>query len=477
MNNLFKKLCAAVTAVSVMASALVFPAAAADTEEKITLPDNEAINFVNSMGAGWNLGNTFDASDCTWLSDEMDYESAWCGAKTTRELIKAVADEGFTTIRVPVSWHNHVDSSFNISEAWMKRVKEVVDWCVDEDMYVILNSHHDIEKGYYYPTNDEYKTSEKYVKSIWTQIGEEFKDYSEKLIFEVSNEPRAKGADYEWWFDVNSPSEQAAESIECVNKLNQAALDAIRATGGNNKSRYVMIPGYDSSTNGIITDGFKLPKDSVKNRLILTIHIYTNKKGYYINPIKKVYEKYIKNGIPVILGEYNSSEGSNSYTSESAEYLGGLVKYARERGITSVIWDNNAKEFKLIDRATVKWVHKDVADAIVKNGASEVKQTSAKTDKTETKTDDKSAKPVVTAKAGNKKATLTWTAVDGATKYKVYSYKNGKLTALKTTTKLKYTVKSLKNGKKYSYVVKAYVNGKWTSVKKADVVTVTPKKS
>lgn len=470
MHKIFKRICAAVTAVGIMATALILPAAA---EETITLPNNETINFVNSMGAGWNLGNAFDASNCTWLSNEMDYETAWCGAETTRELIKAIADEGFTTIRVPVSWHNHVDSSFNISDNWMERVKEVIDWCVEEDLYIILNSHHDIEKGYYYPTYDEYDTSEKFVKKIWTQISEEFKDYSEKLIFECSNEPRAVGTDYEWWFNASSPSSQAAESIDCINKLNQVALDAIRATGGNNKSRYVMVPGYSTSTDGVITESFDLPKDSVENRLIVTMHIYTDKKGYYMNPIKKIYEKYVKNGIPVILGEYNEDSGANNYDSGSAEYLGGLVKYARERGITSIIWDNNAKEFKLIDRTTLKWVQKDVADAVVKNGASEVKQTTTTTEKTETT----STKPVVTAKAGDKKIKLTWTAVDGATKYRVYRYKNGKLVSIKTTTKQKLTIKSLKNGTKYSYAVKAYVNGKWTSVKKSDIVTATPKKS
>lgn len=234
-----------------------------------------------------------------------------------------------------------------------------------------------------------------------------------------------------------------------------------------------MIPGYATSTDGIITDSFEMPKDSVKNRLIATIHIYTDKKGYYINPIKKVYEKYIKNGIPVILGEYNENSGENKYDSESAEFLGGLVKYARERGITSIIWDNNATQFKIIDRATVKWIHKDIADSIVKNGASETKKTDTKDDTTVTNPD----KPVVTAKPGNKKINLSWTTVDGATKYKVYSYKNGKLSAIKTTKKQKLTIKNLKNGKKYSYAVKAYVNGKYTTVKKSDIVSATPKKS
>ncbi len=462
ISKMLKRLCAAVVAAGVMATALVLPAAADDA---VTLPDNEAISFVNGMGAGWNLGNAMDAANCTWLSNEMDYETAWCGAMTTRELIKAVADKGFSTIRIPVSWHNHVDSNFNISEQWMARVKEIVDWSVDAGLYVILNSHHDIEKGYYYPTEAEYKTSEKFVKKIWEQISDEFKDYSDKLVFETSNEPRAVGTDYEWWISASSPSAQAKESIDCINRLNQAALDTIRASGGNNKSRFVMVPGYATSTDGVKTSYFELPKDSVKDRLIVTIHIYTDKKGYYIAPLKSVYEKYVKNGIPVILGEYNENSGNNSYDSQSAEFLGGLVKYARERGISCVIWDNNAKEFKIIDRKTLKWTHDDVAKAVVENGAS-----------AQTKAEQKSTKPVLTAKAGDKKVTLSWTAVDGATKYKVYRYQNGKLKAVKTTKNQKLTIKSLKNGTKYTYAVKAYVNGKWTTVKKSDLVSVTPKK-
>lgn len=226
-----------------------------------------------------------------------------------------------------------------------------------------------------------------------------------------------------------------------------------------------MVPGYATSADGVKTSYFELPKDSVKNRLIVTIHIYTDKKGFYIAPLKSVYEKFVKNGIPVFLGEYNENSGSNAYDSQSAEFLGGLVKYARERGISCAIWDNNAKEFKIIDRKTLKWVHDDVAKAVVENGASAA-----------VKTEQKSAKPVLTAKAGNKKVTLSWTAVDGAAKYRVYRYQNGKLTAVKTTKNQKLTIKSLKNGTAYTYAVKAYVNGKWTAVKKADMVSVTPKK-
>ena len=133
-------------------------AADAGTEapmESPTKPDEDAIAFVSNLKIGWNLGNTFDASDCSWLEDEMEYETAWCGAKTTKEIIKLLKDKGFNAVRIPVSWHNHVseDGKYTISAKWLERVNEVVDYCIDEDMYVILNIHHDNSTEFMYPTS------------------------------------------------------------------------------------------------------------------------------------------------------------------------------------------------------------------------------------------------------------------------------------------------------------------------------------
>ncbi len=149
MKKLISKLLSLFAAAVISVTAAAVPVSA---DNVATLPNNEAMLFVDKMGAGWNLGNCFDASDATWVSDEMEYESAWCRAKATKELIKAVKNAGFSTIRVPVSWHNHVDSSLNISEQWIDRVKEVVEWCIDENLYVIINGHHDVKSGYYYPS-------------------------------------------------------------------------------------------------------------------------------------------------------------------------------------------------------------------------------------------------------------------------------------------------------------------------------------
>ncbi|MDE5598775.1 MAG: glycoside hydrolase family 5 protein, partial [Lachnospiraceae bacterium] len=149
------------------------------------LPESEALAFVKDMKIGWNLGNTFDAIDCNWLSDEMQYESSWCGAVTTKEMIDALKEAGFQTIRIPVSWHNHLtDDNHTISEVWINRVQEVVDYAIDDDMYVIINIHHDFSKEYIYPSSEYLEQSKSYVTDIWEQIAERFKDYDEHLIME-----------------------------------------------------------------------------------------------------------------------------------------------------------------------------------------------------------------------------------------------------------------------------------------------------
>lgn len=467
----FKKLLSMVMAAVMFVAAIPFTASAA-----VTLPDNEAIAFVDNLGTAWNLGNAFDASNCSWLSNELDYESGWCGAKTTKKLIKAIKDMGFDTIRIPVSWHNHVDDSFKISTPWIDRVKEVVDWSLDEGLYVILNVHHDVEKGYYYPTDAEYKTSEKFLTSIWKQVSEKFKDYDERLIFETINEPRMTGTNYEWWFNVNNPPAEVKESVECINKLNQKALDTIRAAGGKNKDRYVLIPGYDTSVDGVTVSGFKLPEDSVKNRLIVDFHLYTKSALTYQQIINTIYNNYVSKGIPAILSEYNLDPGPNKYNDKSAEYLSKWVAYARERGITCAIWDNNDTAYKLINRADSKWVQEEIAKAIVKAGEPNKKSSSSDSEK---EADKKDSKISVKVKQKGFNAVVSWNKVDGATKYRVYraTSKTGKKTLLKNTSSTNFTCTTAVVGKKYYFFVKSYDSAtkKWSDY--SDAVSLSLKKS
>lgn len=357
----------------------------------LEIPDNEALSFIRDLEIGWNLGNTFDASECTWLSDEMAYETAWCNAKTTEGLIKELKNAGFKTIRIPVSWHNHIDENYNISKAWMDRVEEVVGWALAEDMYVIINIHHDNTEDLEYPSYAKLDQSKAYVTKIWSQIADRFADYDEHLIFETMNEPRQVGTNNEWWIDVNS--DLGKECMDCINQLNQAIVDTIRANGkGYNTSRYIMAPGYCASPDYVIADDFKLPDDSkatAENRIIVSVHAYTpynfalnqgdgstdvfaikGKKGtedidYFM---KNLYAKFVSQGIPVLIGEFGALDKDN--TESRMQFAAYYTYTARHYGMTALFWDNNAyktngENFRLIDRSSLTWIFPEIVDQMM----------------------------------------------------------------------------------------------------------------
>ena len=159
--------------------------------ENFVIPDNEAMALMRAMKCGWNLGNTFDAFDgYTRYSEGAGMETLWVGAKTTRKLISAVKEAGFNAIRIPVSWHNHVDGNNRIDTDWMARVHQVAGFALEEGMYVIVNVHHDNDQGWFYPDNAHYERSAAYLSSVWAQMAEAFSDCGDHLILESMNEPR-----------------------------------------------------------------------------------------------------------------------------------------------------------------------------------------------------------------------------------------------------------------------------------------------
>lgn len=353
------------------------------------LPDNEALAFVRDMKVGWSLGNTFDAIDCTWLSDELDYESGWNGTKTTERHIEMLKEAGFRAIRIPVSWHNHVSGKdHKISQPWLDRVTEIVDCCLENDMYVIINIHHDNNTEFLYPSSQYLEQSVSYVTAIWAQLSEHFKDHDEHLIFAGMNEPRLVGHANEWWLDANS--EDCKDAMACINVLNQAFVDTVRASGGNNASRYLLCPGYDASPDGALNDGFVLPKDPAgdQNRIMVSVHAYmpynfamesggTPKWSSASNAdvsnvtwfLDKLYAKYVSKGIPVIIDEFGAVDRSN--TEARVEYASYYVAAARARGITCFWWDNGALEgdgelFGLLNRATYEWVFPEIVEGMMK---------------------------------------------------------------------------------------------------------------
>ena len=325
--------------------------------------DTEAI--LEDMGLGWNLGNSLDATRGSGLGTE----TSWSNPKTTQALIDKVKSLGFNTVRVPVSWGKHVSgSNYTIDSAWLARVKEVVDYCYKNDMYVILNIHHDTKSSEsasgagYYPRSSAYSSSEKFVTSVWSQVSEYFKDYDYHLIFETLNEPRLIGTGYEWWFNKWSIPSEVKDAIDCINKLNQKAVDTIRNTGSNNKGRLIMCPGYDASIDGATVSGFKLPTDisGNKNRIAVSVHAYSpynfamnidtsnGATSTYSSSIKEELQNLFSTlksnfrdkGIPVVIGEFGSTDKNN--TAERVKWATDYTALAKKNNIPCVLWDNNA---------------------------------------------------------------------------------------------------------------------------------------
>lgn len=327
--------------------------------------DSPANKFVREMKIGWNLGNTLDAYSDQNKANEMAYESDWCRIVTTKEMVDEIKAAGFQTMRVPVSWHNHVsaDGSYTISEAWMNRVQEIVDYAIDNDMHVIINIHHDNSTSYMYPSKEYLEQSGTYVAAIWSQVAERFAEYDEHLIMEGLNEPRLVGTSDEWWLDLNK--QQCVEAVQCINELNQVFVDTVRASGGYNRERYLMVPGYAASLQGATNQYFRLPQDIAgnENKILLEVHAYTpynfalqasaesgstdqwsaddKASTAEIDELMDIlYEKYVQNGTGVVIDEFGARD-KNGNTQARTEFAAYYVAAARQRGITCCLWDNN----------------------------------------------------------------------------------------------------------------------------------------
>ena len=359
--------------------------------KKFEIPDNEAMALLRDMKCGWNLGNTFDAfNGYTMHASGTGMETSWVGAKTTPKLISAIHEAGFNTIRIPVSWHNHVDQNDQIDREGIDRVREVAGWALDLGMYVIVNVHHDNDVKYLYPDTTHYDRSAAYLSAVWSQMAEAFRDCDDHLILESMNEPRLVGTQYEWnWMNSSSDCRLSAKYI---NQLNQLFVDIVRASGGNNATRYLAVPAYSAAPWNAADQLFQLPQDSVENRIIVSAHAYTpynfalntgsadrtfdlakdsSKKSEIASFLNVLYNRFIIKGIPVMMDEFGAlDKGGN--TQDRVNFTAWYVASASTRGITCVWWDNHVfsgtgERFGLIRRTTCEWVYPDIVLAIQAN--------------------------------------------------------------------------------------------------------------
>ena len=319
--------------------------------------DITAVQLVANIKIGWNLGNTLDATDYGegWLSPNStisQMETAWDSPVTTKAMITAIKNAGFNTIRIPVSWTKASSGTpnYTIRADWMTRVVEVVNYAVENDMYIILNTHHD--ENVFTFMNSNAAAGQAAFKKIWEQIADTFKNYDEKLIFEGLNEPRTMGSANEW-------SGGTPEERNNLNAYYPIFVNAVRNSGGNNNRRILQINTYAASVEQSAIDGLTLPTDTVANKLVVSVHAYQPYPFCYIpdvgnqttwsssnpsdvagvtGPIDRVYNKFVSNGIPVIIGEFYAMDKNNEAARAAwAEYY---VDYAWKKGIKCVLWDN-----------------------------------------------------------------------------------------------------------------------------------------
>jgi len=344
-----------------------------------------AIEFVKQLDAGWNLGNTLDAHSDPLTG--LATETSWNQPLTTQAMMAGLKSSGIKTVRIPVTWHNHVDSAFTVDTEWMERVKEVVDYAIAEDLYVIINMHHDNEEEFYYPDEAHSGRSMEFVTRIWTQIALIFRNYDEHLIFEILNEPRLVGYTNEWgWSDSDGLHVEAAEHIAA---MEQSALDAIRASGSNNSQRFVLITPYVASPYASFSSHFDIPDDTADDKIIISVHAYTpysfamqdpgetdfilSHQGdidYFMDGLNS---KFVENGIPVIIGEYGATNKNN--LSDRIEWFTYYCGKAASYGMSTILWDNGHDEvpasnsyselYGFYNRNTQEWYFPDILTAII----------------------------------------------------------------------------------------------------------------
>ncbi|MCR5255498.1 MAG: cellulase family glycosylhydrolase [Acetatifactor sp.] len=337
----------------------------------------DSLEFTKNLKAGWNLGNTLDCQS----TDGLNAEVAWGMPFTTEKLIDLIKESGFTSIRIPVSWGYHTTGdNYVIDEEWMNRVNEIVDWAIDADLYVIINSHHD--NDFYYPTEEHLEKSLHYLECIWWQIGDRFRDYDEHLIFEGMNEPRLSGTDLEWYF--NKGDSQGVASLRCIEKQNQIFVDTVRKTGGNNTLRYLMVSAYAGNPDITMDNGFVLPTDPA-NHLIMSIHAYSpydfamGFPGYNVWNSEKVSELsfmdkandyFVANGVGVAITEMGAINKKN--TASRVLWFDDYTKKAASFGMPCFVWDNGnngigVETFAFISRSGYKAIYPELLEALTKN--------------------------------------------------------------------------------------------------------------
>lgn len=413
-----KKFLSLLTATATLVTASSFPI---DTVEAADDMSKTAQEIVDDIVIGWNLSNTLEGGKTEISDDPYFYETSSGQPITTKKMILDVKEAGFNAIRIPVRWHQKLDENNNISEVWMDRVQEVVDYAYDEGMYVIINIHHDSINGWLQADYESWDTYQDRYAAIWTQIANRFEDYDYHLMFEGHNEIVLSGTNsngttesiWGFWYDWQKPYRE--EAIEVAAKFNQLFVDTVRSTEGNNAERVLICNTYGASGDANVIHDFELPVDTVEDKLITGVHCYLpynfahgadEYKTYSSAELQSVFntlDKYLDG--PVIMGEFGALNKDND--EERIRYYNEYVTTALEKGIKCFIWDTNSPQLGGYNRNTGTWREPEITGAMLE--AAGVKDVYLKPEPDYSGSDNLAADPFVFSSWTNNKGNATIT--------------------------------------------------------------------
>lgn len=409
-NRLRSMFIAAVLVGTVVAGSFTAPfSVQAAKKDTTSFEDLNQSQIVEAMGPGWNLGNQLES-----VTDNVPEETNWGNPVITEKLIQSVKAAGFKSIRIPVSYFAKIDDDkdYTIDSKWLDRVQEVVNYCIKNDLYAVINIHGDgyntIDGGWFLCNGKNQTEIKKKYKKVWKQIAERFKNYDEHLLFESMNEE----------FD-GSYSEPNKEYYQNINDYNQIFVDTVRKTGDNNTKRWLIIPGWNTNIDYTAGDyGFKLPTDQYRDksidkeeqRIMISVHYYspwdfcggencvitqwgneaddpsktstTCDETYMKNQLNLMKTTFADKGYPVFIGEYGSID-KTSYDSENEYYRAyfarKLCQLSRKNGCIPMYWDNGyngVHGFGLFDRTTCEVTQPVIIDAIMEGFGQKASQNS-----------------------------------------------------------------------------------------------------
>ena len=336
-------------------------ATAPDPEDEAKIKAMTSLNMIRAMGNGINLGNTLEAYNHNGYlagADPDGFETGWGQPYTTAEMIQGMKNAGFDTIRIPVAWTNGMnfeEGDYTIDERLMSRVETIVNYALDADMYVIVNDHWDGGWWGMFGAEDtavREQALEMY-KSMWSQIGEHFKDYSYKLIFESANEELGDRLNDK---DVTGKEGvlKKNECYETANMINSEFVKLIRSQGGNNADRFLLIAGYNTDIAHTCDDRFKMPEDTANSKLLLSVHYYTpwdfcgtdsvNSWGSPTdldeqNGLFEKLSKFSEQGYGVVIGEYAVMKKNGGIKEDTDKFYANLLDNCDLYDYCPVLWD------------------------------------------------------------------------------------------------------------------------------------------